>query len=470
MGKKITFVEALLTAVGLVIGSGIYFRADNILTSTQGNIAMATLGWIVLGICLIFAGIAFSVLANRTKGEGGMIAYIEETWGKTWGFIVGWFCTFVYVPTLTVVLAWVAAGYLADLFGWADGRLAVQQYVVTAVLIIIVSLWNYLSTKFAALFSSAATVIKLIPIVVIGLVGLFNFQSDAFNTFQAVGNTPAPSGWSLSLFTAPLLSMAFAFDGWMSVGTLSRDMENPQRDIGKVFAIMFVIITIAYALYFTGISMLGAKENIDIIAASDSHVGLIATKLFGSIGGKLILFCVVMSVMGTLNGNIMSIYRYPHALAENKDVPNYNFFRKESKYGTTFNAYLIGLIAIVLWFIMYFAQALSKQNAAVGLAEGVEPTKYFMAGIAFDDIPIVSMGLVVILSLIAVMKWGSKEGYGTLKTIIAPIIGIIGYLFIVVSFFQTNKLALPYLLVVAVICVIGLGIRSIAKSQVKQEK
>ena len=456
MGKKITFVEALLTAIGLVIGSGIYFRADNILKSTGGNIAMATLGWLVLGLCLIFAGIAFSVLANRTKGEGGMIAYIEETWGKTWGFIVGWFCTFVYVPTLTVILAWVAAGYIADLCGWESGRFAVQQYTVTGALILIVSAWNYLSTKFAALFSSVATVIKLIPLVVIGLIGLFNFQGDAFNTFVSVDNAPAATGWSMGLFTAPLLSMAFAFDGWMSVGTLSRDMENPQRDIGRVFAIMFVVITLAYALYFCGISMLGAKYGINIIEEGDSHVGIIAAKLLGSAGGKLILFCVAVSCLGTLNGNIMSIYRYPHALAQNKDVPNYEFFVKESKYGTTFNAYILGFIAIVLWFIMYFLQAKSAE---------ANPDNFFMQGIAFDDIPIVSMGLVVILSLLAVIKWGNKEGYGAFKCILAPIIGIIGYIFIVISFFINNDLALMYLIVVIVICIIGLIIRSFAKKK-----
>ncbi|MDR3214957.1 MAG: amino acid permease, partial [Bacilli bacterium] len=442
MGKKITFIEALLTAVGLVIGSGIYFRADNILTATKGNIAVASLGWLTLGICLIFAGIGFSVLANRTKGEGGMIAYLEETWGKTAGFLTGWFCTFVYIPTLTGVLAIVAAGYLLDLVGVA--RAAMPVHAVAAVLIVIVFIWNGLSTKFAALFSSAATVIKLIPIVVIGLVGLVNFKGDAFNTFQAADAT---AGWSLGLFTAPLLSMAFAFDGWMSVGTLSRDMENPQKDIARVFILNFIIVTVAYVLYFTGISMLGVKEGIDIIAAGDSHVGIIAASLFGSVGGKLILVCVVMSVMGTLNGNVMACYRYPHALAQNGDLPNSEYFAKESQYGTTFRASLVSIIPLVIWFAMYIAQAFSAEAAA----SGATPDVYFMAGISFDDIPIVTMGLIVIASLVAVMKFGSKEGYGVLKSIIAPIIGIIGYGFVVVSFFQQNKLALPYLIVVVVI-------------------
>jgi len=39
--KEVSFSKAILTGIGMVIGSGIFFRADNILIATEGNVGIA---------------------------------------------------------------------------------------------------------------------------------------------------------------------------------------------------------------------------------------------------------------------------------------------------------------------------------------------------------------------------------------------------------------------------------------------
>ncbi len=214
MNKKITFTEALLTAIGMCIGSGIFFRADNILKFTEGNLSVAILAWLALGLTLVFAGIAMSVLASRSEREGGIVGYMEDLYGEKAAFLTGWFTTFIYIPLLTGILAIVAAIYGLELVGLQVNAFNMQ--VAAAIFIAITYTWNYVSTKFAALFSSTATVIKLLPIIVVGFVGLSKFDAEL-----AVGGF---ASFNMGLFAAPLLSMAFAFDGWTSVATLSRDM------------------------------------------------------------------------------------------------------------------------------------------------------------------------------------------------------------------------------------------------------
>lgn len=444
VNKKITFFEAMLTAVGLVIGSGIFFRADNILKLTEGNISVAISGWVVLGFTLIFAGIGMSILAARSQREGGIIAYMEDCFGKTAAFLTGWFTTFIYIPTLIGILSIIASGYVLQFFGVESN--AMNTHTLAACLILIVFAWNYFSTKFAALFSSVATIVKLLPIVIIGVIGFAHFDGAAVSS--------GIDGFSMPLFTAPLLSMAFAFDGWTTVATLSKDMENPQRDIAKVLALNAVIVTAAYTLYFTGISMLLPAP--EIIALGDDHVGVIAAKYLGNIGGKMILFCVVISVLGTLNGNVMAGYRYPHALAQAQDLPNSNYFNEESKYGTTGKAAMISFGAVVAWFIMYTIQAFSKQS----VAEGAD---YMLSGIAFDDIPIMAIAFIITILLIGAMIYGNKEKLGILKSIIAPLIGILGQAYVVISFVQTNNAAFLYMGICIVIIVIGYFIRKSVK-------
>lgn len=474
MNKKISFTEALLTAIGMCIGSGIFFRADNILTFTEGNLSVAILAWLVLGLTLVFAGIGMSVLASRSDREGGIVGYMEDVFGEKAAFLTGWFTTFIYIPILTGILAIVAAIYGLELVGLPVD--AIHMQVAAAIFIAVVYAWNYFSTKFAALFSSAATVIKLLPIIVVGFVGLTKFDASlAFGGF---------SSFNMGLFAAPLLSMAFAFDGWTSVATLSRDMENPQKDIAKVLALNAAIVTAAYVFYFTGMTMIfnstpGGIEQ--IIALGDQHVAVAAETILGEIGGKLILFAVTMSVLGTLNGNVMAGFRYPHALAQAGDLPNSEFFVQESKYQTTGRASLVYMGSVIVWFIFYTWQAFASESQAAVVAEqhadliaaadagtitaaqqatlDAASSDYIFSGITFDDIPIMAIAIVITILMVGVMKVGMKEGYGVLKSIIAPVIGIIGQVYVVYSFIITNPSWLTYMIVCVVILIVGYLIR-----------
>lgn len=449
MNKKITFGQALLTGVGLIIGSGIFFRAPRILDATQGNVGIAILGWIVLGLMLAFAGVGLSVLAARSNREGGIVGYMEDIFGKKMSFLTGWFTTAIYVPLLIGVLSIVAAGFFLDMIGLP--RTALVIVIIAFIFIIITYVWNYLSTKFAAMFSSVVTIIKLLPIAVIGLIGIFNINGEMISNDI--------SNFDFGLFTAPFISMAFAMDGWTTVATLSRDMENPKRDIAKVLVLNLFIVVLAYTIYFTGVCMLLDPEK--IMALGDEHIKEIATNLFGPAGSKLVLFCVVASVWGTLNGNVMGAYRYPHALATTNDLPNSKYFRQTNKYDTTGRAGILSLFITLAWFALYAIQEISKEAA-----NGADD--YLLSGIALDDIPVVWMGVIIILLMIGTMKVANKENVGIFKGYIAPAIGILSQVYIITSFIQINSAWLIYSIIVIVLIIVGLIVRGIAKRQLNQ--
>lgn len=451
MNKKITFRQALLTGIGLVIGSGIFFRASRILEATKGNVGIAILGWLALGLMLAFAGVGLSVLAARSNREGGIVGYMEDIFGSKMSFITGWFSSVVYIPLLTGIMAIVASGFFLDMIGLP--RSAMATISLALVFIFLTFYWNYLSTKFAAIFSSVVTIIKMLPIVVIGLIGIFNINGEMI--------TNDISHFDTALFTAPFISMAFAMDGWATVAILSRDMENPKRDIAKVLVLNLFIVVIAYTVYFTGVCML--LDPKEIMALGDEHISVIATNLFGPAGAKLVLFCIVASVWGTLNGEVMGAFRYPYALATTNDLPNSKYFKQINKYGTTGRTGVLSLIITLAWFAFYAIQAFSAEAA-----NGSE--NYLLSGIAFDDIPIVWMCLIIIILMIGTIKVANKENVGIFKGYIAPIIGIIGQLYIIVSFIQINSAWLLYSIIVTVIIAIGFIFRFYAKREDAKSK
>ena len=51
--KKYGLLTAIAMVVGIVIGSGVFFKAEKILNATQGNLGLGILAWIIGGIIMI---------------------------------------------------------------------------------------------------------------------------------------------------------------------------------------------------------------------------------------------------------------------------------------------------------------------------------------------------------------------------------------------------------------------------------
>ena len=110
--KKYGLFTAITMIVGIVIGSGIFFKADDVLTYTNGNILLGILVF-VAAIAIIFGSLSISQLATRTDNPGGLIAYAEEFINEKMGSAFGWFQVFLYLPSTIAVFAWVAGIYMS---------------------------------------------------------------------------------------------------------------------------------------------------------------------------------------------------------------------------------------------------------------------------------------------------------------------------------------------------------------------
>lgn len=116
--KKYGLPTAICMVVGIVIGSGIFFKAEKILNATGGDLRTGILAWIIGGLIAISNACAFAVMATRYQKVGGMVDYAEAAVGRAYGYYLGWFLAAVYYPCLTSTLAWVSARYTCVLLGY----------------------------------------------------------------------------------------------------------------------------------------------------------------------------------------------------------------------------------------------------------------------------------------------------------------------------------------------------------------
>ena len=103
--KKYGLITATAMVVGIVIGSGVFFKAEKILTATGGNLSVGILAWVIGGVIMIVCAYNFAVMATKYEKVSGIVDYAEATLGTKYGYFVGWFMATIYSPTLTSVVS-----------------------------------------------------------------------------------------------------------------------------------------------------------------------------------------------------------------------------------------------------------------------------------------------------------------------------------------------------------------------------
>ena len=120
MEKRYTLPVAIALVVGTVIGSGVFFKAEAVLTKTGGNLSVGILAFIIMGVVMIISACTFGVVAQSHEGVEGLVGYAAASCGKTYSYYVGWFMAVIYYPSLVSVLSWLPARYFGVLMGWDD--------------------------------------------------------------------------------------------------------------------------------------------------------------------------------------------------------------------------------------------------------------------------------------------------------------------------------------------------------------
>ncbi|WP_195999552.1 APC family permease [Clostridium sp. 1001271B_151109_B4] len=396
---------AIAMIVGIVIGSGIFFKSDNILVATGGSVALGVLVFCIAAIAIIFGSLTISQLASRSSSEGGLIAYAEEYYNKSTSCAFGWFQTFLYFPTLIAVVSWVAGIYICILFG-IEGTLENQMLIGLGIMVFLFII-NTLSAKLGGLFQNASTIIKLIPLLLIAVTGLVfgDTSSVSFSDVTAMKST----GW-----IAAIAPIAFSFDGWVVSTSISHEIKDSKRNLPKALIIAPIFILIVYVLYFVGISMYIGPET--IMSLGDSHVDLAANNLLGPWGAKIILIFVIISIMGTVNGLTLGMIRLPHSLSVRNMFPKSEFVNKiDEKLLMPVNSAIVAFIITIVWYLAHYL------TTKFGLLPNSD----------ISEISITMSYTMYILLYVKVIQLGRQGKIsGVWNTIINPILATIGSLII----------------------------------------
>ncbi len=342
--QNYSFATALSMVVGIVIGSGIFFKADDILLAVNGNILVGVAEFFFVGLGVLFGTLAISYYTLLDKQHIGLIGYSKMALGKKFAYLVGWFSIAAYFPSFIVTLATVGSIYLAVLL-----NINSQLFITISTVLFLVSAFtlNIRSPRGGGKIQIIFTIAKIIPLLVIGLIGSIFFTSP--ESMSTVASNTMSGGKPLSA----LIAIAFAFDGWIVAANISRELKNSEKNLPRALAWGTVGIILIYCLYFFGITQILDPNT--IVELGDAHTEVAATVILGPLGGKIITAFVVISVYGGLNGMTLAYLRLPSLLVETDIMKNiYGSSPEEIERGSIlFTIIATGIFVIFQQFISY---------------------------------------------------------------------------------------------------------------------
>lgn len=306
--RSLGFGSAISIVIGTIIGSGIFFKQASILDSA-GSSSMAIAAWIFGGVITLAAGLTIAEIGAQMPYTGGLYVYVENLYGRICGFLAGWMQVIVYGPAIIASVAGFMSIMITNLFG-IDAK---WHILIALITIIAIGLMNFLENKVAAAFSVITTIGKMIPIAAIIIFGLFWGHQDA------LGQTVSEINRSAGGFGVAVLATLFGYDGWILIANLGGEMKNPQKLLPKAIILGISTVLVIYTLITVGIFRFVPANMIHSLG--ENTTSYLATRAFGDIGGKLLSIGIIVSMMGTLNGKIITFPRIVYAMARRGDLP-----------------------------------------------------------------------------------------------------------------------------------------------------
>ncbi|CAM4049460.1 serine/threonine protein kinase [Bacillus manliponensis] len=344
--NKIGLSVALSIVVGTIIGSGVFMKPGNVLDYAGGS-NMAIFAWVLGGILTLASGLTVAEIGVQIPKNGGLYTYLEEIYGDFWGYLSGWMQTLIYGPAIIGTLGLYFSSLIINFFTLP----ASWELPIGILTVVFLGLINSVGTKYGGFVQTITTIGKLIPIVIIIVMGLWKGTSDVFNVV-----VPASANQSIGM---AILATLFAYDGWILLASIGGEMKNPTKLLPKAMTIGLLIVTAAYVLI--NIALLKLLPAVDIVMLGENATAMAAEFLLGEYGGKLVSIGVIVSIFGCLNGKILTFPRIPVSMAERGHLPFSNYIAKiHPTFQTPANAIVAELIISIILMMVSDPNKLSE--------------------------------------------------------------------------------------------------------------
>jgi basic amino acid/polyamine antiporter, APA family len=351
--------------IGNMVGSGVFLLPASL--AAYGVYSLW--GWVVSTAGALLLARVFSRLARRTPLAGGPYAYPREVFGDFAGFLLVWMY-WISIAAAVAAIAVAFASYLASVLPslgihrWAGAGVAIAAtWLLTGV--------NVLGVRAAGRLQLITVVLKISPLIVFALWGIFYFNPHMLLSGPPVRSAPA------ALDASAALTM-WAFLG-LECATIPADhVRDPDTTIPRATVYGTVIAAAFYILCTTAVMGIIPASS---LALSNAPFADAAKLLWGGWAGNLIAIAAIISCFGALNGWILMSGQFPQAAARDNLFPR--LFARESARGTpTAGLVVSSLIGTLLVLMNYSHGLVGTFNVIILIATFFTLVPYMLCALA----------------------------------------------------------------------------------------
>jgi len=302
--------EATAVVVGTVIGTGIFLKPRAI-AEVLDSPGLILAVWVVGGALSLLGALSYAELGAMFPHAGGEYVFMREAYGRFGGFLWAW--TYFVCAKIGSIAA-LAAGFaiylkaLVPLPGYAEQAVAMAAIVAVTVV-------NYWGVAAGGRLQAFLTTLKIASIA--GIVALA-FASPTGSWAHLQPLTPRTTTGLVGAIGLALVAVLWAYDGWNDLVMVSGEIRDPQRNI---FRSMFIGMAIILALYLAANVAYHYAIPVGEMPGHARVAEAAVAGVLGPRGAAVVSAVILVSILGALNGSILSGARIPYAAAADGVFP-----------------------------------------------------------------------------------------------------------------------------------------------------
>jgi len=324
--KTLTYFNGLSLVIGLIIGSGI-FSSPSQVNLRVGSPGASLIVWTISGLLAWTGAASYAELGGAIPLNGGAQVYLAKIFGELAGFLFTWTAILVLKPGSAAIIAIILGEYVVRAVIGAEVE-EINPWINKApafLAILLVTLFNCLSTRLPARISDGFMLFKFIALLAVTIIGVV--VAITHLSYQGTANTEwRDHGWfdntsdSISEWAVALYAGLWAFDGWDNTNYVTGEFKNPSRDLPKVLHTAMPAVILCYLL--ANVSYIFVLPFADMNKSNAVAVQF-GSKVFGPIGALLLALVVSLSAFGALNATTFTSGRLVYVAGREGYIPDF---------------------------------------------------------------------------------------------------------------------------------------------------
>lgn len=171
--KTLTYFNGLSLVVGLIIGSGI-FSSPSQVNLRVGSPGASLIVWTISGLLAWTGAASYAELGGAIPLNGGAQVYLAKIFGELAGFLFTWTAILVLKPGSAAIIAIILGEYVVRAVIGAEVE-EINPWINKApafLAILLVTLFNCLSTRLPARISDGFMLFKFIALSAVTIIGV----------------------------------------------------------------------------------------------------------------------------------------------------------------------------------------------------------------------------------------------------------------------------------------------------------